>query len=188
MRVYLLLAGICLFGVVQAQRPRGLSSSEGEERTHLLKVNILSPFISTLNIHYEKCIDESSSFQLEAFYFGGQILSQQLDVQGLGITANYRFYLTQQFPRAWFVQPFMRYQRYWPLTPPQNNRDVNVQVGGLGIVFGYQFIVAKRISFDAFAGPVYSKLFVNNQTRGRNYIPVFNGPWMRVGATIGFLF
>lgn len=188
MRAYLLVIGICLAGVATAQRPFGASGSKESEGTRILKINMLSPFVSTLNIHYEKGIDQNSSFQVEGFYFGGRIFAQQLDIQGFGLTTNYRFYLTQQFPNGWFVQPFLRYQRYWPLTSQQLNKDINVQIGGLGVVFGYQLIVAKRISCDAFAGPVYNKLFVNDQPAGRSYLPVFNGPWMRVGATIGFLF
>jgi Protein of unknown function (DUF3575) len=188
MRICLLLLGICLVSIAGAQRPIRPSKIGEEERAHILKASILSPMMGTVNVHYEKRLNEMSSFQFEVFYFGGQLFARQLDIRGLGLTANYRFYLTQQFPRGWFIQPFLRYQRYWPTTSVQMQKDDNAQVGGMGVVFGYQVFAAKRITLDAFAGPMYSKLFVNDQSIGRSYLPVFNGPWIRLGVTLGFLF
>ncbi|MES2778933.1 MAG: DUF3575 domain-containing protein [Bacteroidota bacterium] len=188
MKAILLTISICLAGIAYAQRPNGLSATGEQDHAHILKVSLLSPFVGTLNVHYEKRLDENSSFQLEAFYFSGQIFNQQSDVRGGGLTANYRFYLTKQFPAGWFVQPFLRYQQYWPLPSVRLRNDINIQVGGAGIVFGYQLVAANRISFDAFAGPVYSRLFVNNQSVGNKYLPVFNGGWLRLGVTLGFLF
>lgn len=182
--ILMMLLGETVFAQ-QAKRFRGEIESD---YAHIVKVNVFSPLVGTFTIHAEKALTENSSFQAEAFYFTGQFFGQDLDVRGVGFTANYRYYITQSFPAGWFMQPFLRYQKYWPLRASASGVDENVQVGTLGMVFGYQVIAAKRLSLDIFAGPMYSKLFANGKPVSNEFIPVFNGPWLRFGGTLGFLF
>lgn len=183
--VLLLMLGV---GHTFAQQPKRLRKEVEPDYAHIVKVNVFSPLVGTLNVHVEKVLNENSSFQVEGFYFTGQFFGQDLDVRGVGFTANYRYYFTQSFPSGWFMQPFVRYQKYWPLRASSSGSNDNVQVGTLGMVFGYQVIAAKRLSLDIFAGPMYSKLFANGKPVSNEFIPVFNGPWLRFGGTLGFLF
>ena len=174
--------------MLYAQRPNGMKSKIEPDFLRIIKVNVLSPVVGTVNVHYENVLNENGSLQVEGFYFGGQFLSRQTDVRGVGFTANYRYYFTQRFPQGWFVQPFLRYQRYWPIVASNFRNTDNIQVGSLGIVFGYQVLAARRISLDIYGGPIYSKLFDKDKRVTRDFIPVLNGPWLRIGCTLGFLF
>lgn len=177
-----------LVGISSAQQRKALRAETEPDYPHIIKVNLFSPLIGTVNVHYEKALSENSSFQLEGFYFTGQFMRQQLDIRGIGLTANYRYYLSKSFPSGWFAQPFIRYQKYWPLIASTARTNDDIQVGTLGMVFGYQVLAAKRLSLDIFAGPMYSKLFANDRRVSNDFIPVFNGPWLRFGGTLGFLF
>ena len=161
-----------------------------QEYNRIVKVNLLSPAVGTITIHYEKRLNENSSIQLEGFYFTGYFLKQQINTRGTGFTVNYRFYLTKHFPEGWFIQPYARYQRYWPISTRQvsSNRDRNAQVGSIGIVLGYQVVSNRRISMDVFAGPVYNKVFVDDTHAIHRFVPLVNGAWIRAGMTLGFLF
>jgi hypothetical protein len=184
---------ICWFiGFVQtkAQHTRDVGSISKK----IVKINPLSPIIGVINVHLEKQLHASDSYQAELFYFTGQVFNQQSDVRGVGVTFNYRFYITEEFPKGWYIQPFVRYQRYWPIGRGTNNStrssssvNNNLQVGGIGAVLGYQTLIVNGISFEIYAGPVYSKMFTSD-SQPKNTVSILNGPWLRAGITFGFLF
>lgn len=157
-----------------------------ESRYHIVKVNVLSPFLTVVNIHYEINHHKDASSQVELFYFGGDFFNQQIGVRGIGVTYNYRYYLTQSYPAGWYAQPYLRYQYYWPETGPVNERFNSI---GTGIVFGRQFVFAKRIILDGFLGPSYNQAAINGVRLNTNdFLPMLKGPWFRAGFTVGFMF
>ncbi len=73
-----------------------------------VKINILSPIVKTINLQYEKVVNESSSVQLGFFYTGYS--SSGTSFSGFGITPEYRFYLSEtEAPAGVYVAPFLRY-------------------------------------------------------------------------------
>jgi hypothetical protein len=162
---------------------------------NIVKCNLLSPFMGTVNIHLERMNTINSSSQFEAFFFTGQVLGQPVDATGFGLTYNYRYYLTGSFPTGFYVQPFTRYQQYTnkqqsssfsatTITDPER-----INTLGLGIVFGYQVVFFERVTFDLFGGPVYNKSYLDGKPATANDTgPFFNGGWMRLGTTFGFAF
>jgi hypothetical protein len=192
MRINLLLICLCFFCVGQAQQHLK-GAYEEFPYSHVLKINLLSPVIGTINIHYEQKHDENASSQFELFYFTGQYFDQQIGVKGFGLTYNYRYYLTGQFPNGWYAQPFVRYQQYWSDDPSLyssfHSNDQKMRTMGAGMVFGYQYVFKKRIAWDLYGGPMYNKSYINEKVSNAAYTgPIFNGGFVRMGTTVGFIF
>lgn len=180
----------------QAQYTRKLRVSEETPKYHIIKLNPLSPFLGAVNFHYEFKLNTHSSSQLELFYLPGNLGGLITGVKGVGITANYRYYMVGVAPSGFFVQPYFRYQFYkddQAFNPngsiSSTGTDYLLTVYGLGAVFGYQFMLSKHITFDLFGGTIYNISFENGQrTSSRDYGPYFSGGFVRAGATIGYLF
>ncbi len=68
-----------------------ITSAHAQE--NVFKINILSPVFQTLNLSYERKLSATGSFQLGFFYTGYN--SGGSTFRGIGITPEYRFYLTE---------------------------------------------------------------------------------------------
>jgi hypothetical protein len=170
--------------------------TDDSEYKYIIKANLLSPFVGTANFHFEINQGPNSSSQFEVFYFGGQYFGEPTGVEGIGVTYNYRYYLVGTFPSGVYVQPYARYQAYWdaksvmgipPITSNTGSNRVNVY--GVGMVFGYQWVFAKRIALDVFLGPSYNKTYQDGvQVPTADVSPLFSGGFIRTGCAIGFVF
>lgn len=170
--------------------------SEGEfARRSIIKVSLFSPFAGAVNVHYEMQHNLNSSSQFEFFYFTGLFFGQPSEYKGSGFTYDYRYYLRGNYPKGFYVQPYVRFQKYEYVgtqNPTVNGGTPvyeNVLSYGTGMVFGYQTIFKRRFSFEVFGGPSYCIAFgdgtrLSSQDVG---IPV-NGGGLRLGATIGYAF
>jgi hypothetical protein len=178
-----------------AQVPDKHSFAEEFNRRSIIKVNILSPFLGVVNIHYEMKHNANVSSQIEFFYFTGVAFGQPTAYKGAGLTYNYRYYIRGTCPEGLYVQPFGRIQKYDYLgtqnptivNTPQAAQDIVVFSPGL--VFGYQTFFKNRFSFELFAGPVYNFAYINGaRASGRDIGSPVNGGWVRMGTTIGYAF
>jgi hypothetical protein len=153
---------------------------------NVLKINILSPIVRTLNIQYERVLNESSAFQLGFFYTG---YSDDVTTwRGFGITPEYRFYLSDSpAPAGVFVAPFLRYQAF----------DVEDDIGGAakfsafggGLIIGKQWLFKDKITLEVFIGPSYLVGEVKEATSGVEFDSgAFEGFGVRTGITFGFKF
>ena len=124
----------------------------GQDRGNVIKINILSPILKTINLQYEKKLNSSSSFQFGFFYTAVSVGST--DFSGFGITPEYRFYLSNtEAPKGVYVAPFVRYQNF-TLTDGIDKGTLSTFGGGL--ILGKQWLFKDRIALDIFLGPSYA--------------------------------
>lgn len=162
------------------------TDSFGQEKSNNLKINILSPIVSTLNLQYEHTIKKDQSFQLGLFYTGYSISSTKLT--GIGITPEVRFYLSDEAaPQGVYIAPFLRYQNY-SLSDDVNNKGTLRTFGG-GLILGRQWVFKDKISLDLFIGPSYNSGSVSVTSGSNNFnVGSINGFGLRTGVCIGVLF
>ena len=121
----------------------------------VLKINILSPVVKTLNVSYEHAINETSSFQLGFFYTGWSVDATKFN--GIGITPEYRFYLSESAaPQGVYVAPFLRYQNFKLEEKEFSDSKADFSTFGGGLVLGKQWVFKDKITLDIFIGPSYA--------------------------------
>lgn len=163
-----------------------LANAQEGGRKNLIKVNPLSALVSTGSFFYERKISSNTSLQLGAFYSGCKV--DDLKMNGLGITPEFRYYTSKKGNmEGLYLASFLRYQNY-ELTELGNKGRLNTYGGGL--LVGKQWIYSKGFSLDLFAGPSYSA--GNTKiTSGKNSFNLPNdadGFCIRAGITVGIVF
>jgi Protein of unknown function (DUF3575) len=157
---------------------------------NVVKINIFSPIVKTFNLSYERKLSATSSFQLGVFYTSYS--PDDTKFAGIGITPEYRFYLSEsEAPAGVYVAPFVRYQNF----KLENSFDGVESKGtwssfGGGLVIGKQWIFKEKISLDIFIGPQYIAGGDVKVTDGVDTFEtdVFDGFGVRAGLTLGFAF
>jgi hypothetical protein len=152
----------------------------------VIKLNILSPVVKTLNLQYEHAVGSSNSYQLGLFYTGAS--SGSTDIKGFGITPEFRFYLSAtKAPQGTYIAPFARYQNF-DLTDGPNRAKLHTFGGGL--IIGKQWIFKEIIAFDVFIGPSYYSGKTTDVSGSDNFsVPsAINGFGLRAGVCFGFAF
>src|SRR5688572_4547457 len=187
---------VCIINLLFAMHLHAQGSLQLKEpdKRNIIKINLLSPFVGTLSMQYESILNNSSSVQLGVYYFSGELFGTQYPARGVCITPEYRFYLNDDAPEGFYVQPYFRLSRYWETnTPPfahsRGYLSSNFYGTAAGIVFGKQWIIAKVICIDIYAGPLFTKLFFDNFTHYPGDLPpMLDGYWFRTGFTVGYYF
>ena len=181
----LLFALICITNTLAQSHDRRY---EDIDKKNIIKINLLSPFLGTLSLQYEKIINDESSMQYGFYYFSGTLFAQSFPVLGFCFTPEYRFYLSESTPHGIYIQPYLRFARFW-LTGKYANVSDNAFTGiAGGMVFGKQWLFKNKISMDLYAGPLYTKIFFVDNSSTRGLPNVANGYWIRTGLTLGYYF
>jgi hypothetical protein len=159
-------------------------------QTHqnLFKVNLLSPLVRTGSFFYERTIAEHQSVQLGLFYTGASV--EDTRFRGLGITPEYRLYLSQRpAPAGIFVAPYARFQTFNLTIDNEPGKASYTSFGG-GLLVGAQTVLRDIISLEAFLGPSYSvgNLKVTDGQEDDFETGFFDGFGVRFGVTIGVAF
>ena len=163
-------------------------SHSAKAQQNVVKINILSPIIKTLNMSYEHAVSDESSFQLGFFYTGAK--SGDVKLSGFGITPEYRYFLSQTpAPNGVYIAPFLRYQSFDATNSSADAKGTVSSFGG-GLVIGREWIFKKKISLETFLGPQYMAANAKTQEGNSNDIEVSagNGFWIRFGVNFGFAF
>jgi hypothetical protein len=187
---------LCLFTLAFLIGLAATTSSYAQtERKNLIKVNFLSPIVSTGSFFYERVISEISSVQLGLFYTGASIGSGDAEtkVRGFGITPEYRFYLSEKgAPQGFFIAPYVRYQNFALTSTFDGTEDKATFSGfGGGAVLGGQWLFKDRVSLEVFGGPGYSGgafKYEGDATEDDFTTTGFDGFTFRFGATVGIAF
>lgn len=190
-------------------QPYARSTAQIADRyPHIVKVNVLSPFVLTANGAYEQFINPKLSLQLGAYYNGITIRDDFLwfslpyaRYRSFAITPEFRFYTgSAARPKlnGLYLAPFMRYQNTSIKTTlkqqdsqgnPQNYEGSLSSVR-LGAVAGYKFILGQRVSLEIFTGPslrITNWLKSNiNTYSAEDFLPF--GFTIRSGITLGYVF
>jgi hypothetical protein len=163
------------------------SSVSSVAQENVLKINIFSPIVKTLNVSYERKVSATGSFQLGFFYTGYSTSGTKFS--GFGVTPEYRFYLSStEAPQGVYVAPFVRYQSFKLEEETSNDKGTLTMFGG-GLVIGKQWIFKEKISLDIFIGPSYSGGNVKVTSGQDNFdTGAFDGFGIRTGLTLGFAF
>lgn len=175
-----------------AKRP---SAEEEYTRRSILKLNVLSPIMGAITVHYEIQHTANTSSQLEFFYFTGRYFGQITEYKGGGFTYDYRYYMKGACPKGAYVQPYGRIQKYDYVgtqnptvsggTPPFEK----VMSYGIGMVLGYQTIFKRHFTFEFYGGPFYSIGYGDGvRLTGQDFGPPISGGWLRLGTTFGYAF
>lgn len=125
------------------------------QKKNAVKLNYLSPFVRTLNMSYERIINDRSSAQLGLYYtaftFG------TLAYSGCGITPEYRYYFSHAAGNHFYVAPFARYQKLdFTAGSGTTGFTSTLQTFGGGMVVGRQYLIENTITLDFFIGPAFN--------------------------------
>ncbi|SNY99417.1 DUF3575 domain-containing protein [Flagellimonas pacifica] len=143
---------------------------------NVIKVNPLALAFGTMEIGYERVLNQKQSFQVDlgytTFSTGGSKYS------GFGIGAQYRFYIQEgkHAPEGWFLAPVANYSS----SKADNFKTTVLVAGGVG---GYQWNW-NPITLDLYGGPAFYS--VKSDDTAFSY--GFDGLGVRVGFSLGFAF
>jgi hypothetical protein len=133
-----------------------------QNRPFCLKINLLSPVMSTINLAFESSVGGDKSFQLGVAYMNHSTYGATDGLtQAFFVTPELRYELNQNRNGCSFIGAFVRYlhmdytqtERY---RFTQKMSTSSYDCLGLGIVLGQKFIFRNRVMIEMFAGPVYS--------------------------------
>ncbi len=168
-----------------------------QEKMNIIKTSLTSIFFSTVNVDYERVLNENSSFQLGFYYTGAGLYSSSFN--GIAITPEYRYYLSgsKVAPNGPYIAPYLRYQNFsaksGSLGDPEYVKGTISIISG-GLVVGVQRTFKDKISLGAYIGPGYYFPSVTYKDNTGNQVFDFgvfknNGfVWGRAGVDIGFVF
>jgi len=207
---------IAILFISMAFTSNAQGDKESFEPTNAIKFNILSPFYQNLNIAFQHVKSDDASYQLGLSYmdFDGAFFTSNGYNQSserttmLMVTPEYRFNINGMNLSGMYIGVFGRYINLnysyiengydsYAGKPTQTNRNYIYNSMGIGMLFGTQTIIKKRITVDAFAGPVYGIMLASNKSVNSNsdiVLPdgistVFlKGYGVRAGLTVGFAF
>ncbi|MES2558970.1 MAG: DUF3575 domain-containing protein [Bacteroidota bacterium] len=142
---------------VTAQQQMGM-----KEHQHCIKINLLSPIMSTVNLAFETNIGSDKSFQL-GFAFMDHSTYGTTDgvTKAYFLTPEFRYRLVEYKNGYSFIGAFGRYIHMQYSQTDKYRFDVKKSSSvydclGLGIILGQKFIYRDRVVIEMFAGPVYS--------------------------------
>lgn len=157
-------------------------------QNNVVKLNIFSPIVKTLNMSYERVISDNSSLQLGFFYTGAK--SGDVKLSGFGITPEFRFFLSETpAPDGVYIAPWVRYQNLDADNPVDNASGKLTSFGG-GVIIGRQWIFKEIVSLDIFIGPQYLVATADPDVGSEDAIEVTSGSgfWFRAGLNLGIAF
>lgn len=124
--IYQMMLWLCFMpmGKLYAQIIDKSFAPHKTERKHAIKVNLLSPVYSTLNLSYQHVLNHTSSIQLTATYMdfdfwgdtynpsGSSESVKWQRTQGFSVMPEYRYVTNGRGLSGTYVAPFLRYAYY----------------------------------------------------------------------------
>jgi hypothetical protein len=118
-----------------------------------VKVNPASIIFSTINVQAEVATFKKQSVQVGIMYFNLSLRKNNID--GIGITPEYRFYKDSTNTRLFFG-PFFRYMNYVETFNKRGDSGYgssNIERLGAGLMVGKVYTIKKNILFEISGGP-----------------------------------
>jgi len=134
-------------------------------------LNYLALPLKTINLSYERIINNSLSAQIQYFCVIGNVGAPSTDFyifrsflwnstcyHWFGLTTEIRIYPKVKAPQGLFIAPFLHYQHYLIMESPDEangEEQGSAYVGkiGLGLCMGRQWLIKNHLSFDLYGGP-----------------------------------
>ena len=167
-----------------------LSTGLYAQKMNTVKTDLFSAFLRTGVIKYERAFNENMSAQLGFFYTGYSPGDSDASLNGIGITPEFRFYLSSTpAPNGTYLAPNFRYMS---LTVKDEVEDAEGTLTSLGfaINLGKQVILKDIVVIDAWVGPVYAFRSVDSSVEDvdTGQISSADGFGLRLGIAIGIAF
>ena len=164
-------------------------SVKAQVQGNVIKFNIFSPIVKTINFSYEKTVSATSSAQLGVAITSIKITDTKFS--GFQLTPEYRFYLSEtEAPEGFFAAPFVRYSSF-SLTNEFTSSEADMTTFGGGLILGKQWLLGgnDNISMDLFIGPNYASSSVTVKSGANDFsLGGFDGFGIRWGLNFGFAF
>jgi hypothetical protein len=169
-------------------------------KLNVLKINLLSPIVSSLMLFYEHSLNKESSLQLGMGYmdfygfgssnrdsYSSSSLTSKTNfnenTKGFFITPEYRYLISGEHMNGLFIAPFMKYtymhyhedyELQGSLPKTTHNDNYYYHSLGIGITIGQQIIYKNRVSIEIFGGPVYNMLLNSSGNGGNDNKPTIS--------------
>ena len=179
------------------------TSMAAQAQTNAIKINATSLLFGIYNASFEHKLGDNTSFQLGAFY-ASYGKSTEDNFSGIGITPEYRFYVTGESMQGFFIGPFLRFQNYsiksTPYTTYNNNGvptgtttdKASLTTFGGGVNVGYQWIFGERFVLEPFLRLGYNAGSTKSDSGNSNVdysgLSYFKGTSVLPGLNLGFAF
>jgi len=158
------------------------------QKMNNIKTDLFSPILRTGVLKYERAITEDISAQLGFFYTGYSPRDSESSLSGIGITPEFRFYLSESpAPNGTYLAPNFRYMKL-TVDDPVAAEEGTLTSMSLAINLGKQVILKEIIVIDAWVGPAYAFRSVDASGEVDVGIPEINGFGIRLGLAIGIAF
>jgi hypothetical protein len=137
----------------------GFALQAQTDKMNIAKINVVSPFLGSLNLGFERVFTDKISAQVTFAYTGRK---DKFEVnQGISLFGEARFYLseTNSAPLGFFLAPYLGYMGMKQnIEIPQVEADpikgkADLNMFTLGLMGGYQIILKDIITVDIWGGP-----------------------------------
>lgn len=166
----------------------GIGITNAQLKSNVIKTSLVSPFLSTYVLAYERALNEDMGVQMGFYYSGASTLGANFS--GFSLTPEFRYYLSEEkvAPNGAFIAPYLRYQNF---TIDEDSGTASATFTGIGggLLIGVQRIFKETISLSAFIGPAYISPTVEYEDPENQFFDRgAGGFWARAGINVGVAF
>jgi hypothetical protein len=166
----------------------GTGFAQAQEKSNVVKTSLVSPFLNTYVLAYERALNEDMGLQMGFYYSGASTLG--VNFSGFALTPEFRYYLSDEktAPNGAFIAPYLRYQNF-TLDEDTGTSSATFTGFGGGLLLGVQRVFKETISLSAFIGPAYITPSVEYEDPDNQFFDRGSGGfWARAGINIGIVF
>ena len=135
-------------------------------QSNIIKANPLGLAFGIANAGYEFATTETQTITVSGIYFN------VLDIKGVGVGLEYRFYFGGEALRGWHAGPSMGYFSL------EDDFNTSASVFSVGGEVGHQWIIGDHFAVDVFAGLGY--------VTGGDELSGFNSTAFALGVALGY--
>lgn len=156
------------------------------QKENVIKINLVNAFLKTPEIFYELRVNSQNSFAIGGFYT--LYNPQDTEVEGWGLTAEFRIYLANSnAPAGVYIAPYGRYQNLKLISSSGGPGTFGAM--GVGLVAGYQRYINHWLIIEGFLGGGYNIGSVTSKTQISDFLmDYYDGLVFRFGINVGFSF
>ena len=163
--------------------------AQDAQKMNVIKTDLFSAFIRTGVIKYERAFNENISAQLGFFYTVYSPRDSESDLNGWGITPEFRFYLSDTpAPVGTYIAPNFRYMKLDVFDGDTGESGIFTN-SSLAFNLGKQWLFKDIVTLDAWVGPSYNFRTVTETTGEVDPgLEDVDGFGLRIGIALGIAF